>query len=142
MPRHLLTVSAIVCLFGAIIFLARKTSQVPLPPIRAAITEPFSTALFYAKFPYASSWQSWWHPQRDSDNRRSVVDKEWNLFYHLGGNGPWIEKVDGIVEGGIGPPESCQVEQVHMVSGFTYSGGLSCELLQRLVGSGSPTVYE
>ena len=37
------------------------------------------------------------------------------MLYHLGGNGPWIEKVEGIVEGGIGVPEGCRVEQVHMV---------------------------
>lgn len=36
-------------------------------------------------------------------------------MYHVGGNGPWIEKVDGVVEGGIEPPEKCSVEQIHMV---------------------------
>lgn len=38
------------------------------------------------------------------------------LFYHLGGNGPWIPKVSGTVEGGVQPPEGCHVTQVHMVS--------------------------
>lgn len=39
-----------------------------------------------------------------------------DLFYHLGGNGPWIPKMDGAVEGGIEPPEGCRVTQVHMVT--------------------------
>lgn len=39
----------------------------------------------------------------------------WDIFRHLGGNGPWIKKVDGIVDGGIDVPEGCNVEQVHMV---------------------------
>lgn len=46
----------------------------------------------------------------------TVVAKDWNLLYHLGGNGPWIEMEDGVVQGGIGPPNGCFVEQVHMVS--------------------------
>lgn len=39
----------------------------------------------------------------------------WNILYHLGGNGPWIKKVDGVVDGGVDVPEGCKVEQVHMV---------------------------
>lgn len=39
----------------------------------------------------------------------------WDVLYHVGGNGPWIEKIDGVVEGGIEPPEGCSVEQIHMV---------------------------
>lgn len=45
-----------------------------------------------------------------------------DLFYHLGGNGPWIPKIDGTVEGGIDPPEGCRVTQVHMVN----EGPLGC----------------
>ena len=40
---------------------------------------------------------------------------EWNLFYHLGGNGPWIPKIRGIAEGDLDPPNGCDVSQVHMV---------------------------
>ena len=40
----------------------------------------------------------------------------WNVLYHLGGNGPWIEKVDGVAKGGIAVPEGCEVDMVHMVS--------------------------
>lgn len=37
-----------------------------------------------------------------------------DLFYHLGGNGPWIPKINGTVGEGIEPPAGCQVTQVHM----------------------------
>jgi hypothetical protein len=33
----------------------------------------------------------------------------------LGGNGPWIPKVDGIVTNDTAPPQGCMVQQVHMV---------------------------
>lgn len=39
-----------------------------------------------------------------------------DLFHHLGGNGPWIPKINGTVDGGIEPPDGCRVTQVHMVS--------------------------
>lgn len=38
-----------------------------------------------------------------------------DLFYHLGGNGPWIPKINGTVKGGIEPPSGCRITQVHMV---------------------------
>lgn len=44
-----------------------------------------------------------------------ISSRAWNVLYHVGGNGPWIQKIDGVVEGGIGPPEGCVVEQIHMV---------------------------
>ena len=46
---------------------------------------------------------------------RAGIDVEWNLFYHLGGNGPWIPKVDGVVRDTLAPPAGCVVNQVHMV---------------------------
>lgn len=42
----------------------------------------------------------------------------WNLFYHLGGNGPWIEKTDakyGTYNENGKPPPGCVVDQVHLV---------------------------
>lgn len=39
----------------------------------------------------------------------------WNILYHLGGNGPWIEKIDGVMEGGLRLPEGCEVDMAHMV---------------------------
>lgn len=44
------------------------------------------------------------------------AERPWDIFYHLGGNGPWIPKVDNIVGNGTEPPEGCWVDQVHMVS--------------------------
>lgn len=44
----------------------------------------------------------------------------WNILHHLGGNGPWIKKVDGIVDGGLDLPQGCNVEQVHMVQSETF----------------------
>ena len=38
------------------------------------------------------------------------------LFYHLGGNSPWISKRRDSVGDASSPPENCNVEQVHMVS--------------------------
>lgn len=44
------------------------------------------------------------------------MTQDWNILYHLGGNGPWIEKLENTVEGGIAAPEGCKVEQVHMMA--------------------------
>lgn len=68
--------------------------------------------------PHHSSWGSWWHPQRvDGEHKQGAgaTTRDWNVLYHLGGNGPWVEKVVDVVEGGIKVPEGCVVEQVHMV---------------------------
>jgi acid phosphatase len=69
--------------------------------------------------PHHASWGSWWHPERvtshSSQEGAGARTKDWNILYHLGGNGPWVEKVDNVVEGGLAPPEGCVVEQVHMV---------------------------
>ncbi|KAI4721719.1 phosphoglycerate mutase-like protein [Aureobasidium sp. EXF-10727] len=57
-----------------------------------------------------------------SDPRVSVLNttknEEWDILYHLGGNGPWIPKVDGIFGDELSVPEGCQIEQVHMVGAF------------------------
>jgi hypothetical protein len=44
------------------------------------------------------------------------MTEDWNILYHLGGNGPWIEKLENTVAGGIAAPEGCEVEQVHMMA--------------------------
>ena len=41
---------------------------------------------------------------------------EWNLFYHLGGNGPWIPKKNGYGHPEDPLPKTCSVDQVHMLS--------------------------
>jgi acid phosphatase len=45
-----------------------------------------------------------------------ITTNDWNILYHLGGNGPWIEKLHDVVDGGIALPNGCEVEQVHMMS--------------------------
>ena len=45
----------------------------------------------------------------------SVLQTGWNLFYHLGGNGPWIRKADLPYYHDSPLPQKCSVDQVHMV---------------------------
>jgi acid phosphatase len=69
--------------------------------------------------PFQSSWNSWFHPQRSDGDLglgAGAVTKDWNILYHLGGNGPWVEKTIDVVDGGIAPPDGCEVVQVHMMS--------------------------
>lgn len=44
------------------------------------------------------------------------IESSWDMLYHLGGNGPWIKKLDGTLDEYVEPPRGCKVEQVHMVS--------------------------
>ena len=50
----------------------------------------------------------------------SLAASGWDILYHIGGNGPWIQKVDGTLGEGIEPPAGCKVEQVHMVSNSNF----------------------
>ena len=43
------------------------------------------------------------------------INSEWNLFYHLGGNGPWIPKADGHGDVNDPLPDGCVIDQVHLV---------------------------
>jgi acid phosphatase len=86
-----------------------------------ATTHPGDVGYGYAEKPHHSSWDAWWHPQRSqgrnekSKDGAGVMTEDWNILYHLGGNGPWVEKVIDVVEGGVATPEGCEVVQVHMV---------------------------
>jgi hypothetical protein len=96
--------------------------------------------------PYHSSWDSWFHPHRSNGTESDyglgagAVTKDWNILYHLGGNGPWVEKVIDVVEGGIAPPEGCKVVQVHMMSRHaeryptTKAGNTQKAVVQRMKG--------
>lgn len=87
--------------------------------------------------PYTASWRTWWHAHWSSSHGRKFdvasvdveetrkevpsqgggdIDQDWNILYHLGGNGPWVEKTDGSIPEGIAVPEGCVVDQVHMIS--------------------------
>ena len=50
-----------------------------------------------------------------------MPQRAWNGVYHLGGYSPWIQMLEGVVQGGIGAPKGYQVKQVHLVSA-KYSG--------------------
>ncbi|XHF96587.1 hypothetical protein AWENTII_000212 [Aspergillus wentii] len=64
--------------------------------------------------PHHASWNTWFHPFRShAGSSDTDQKKEWDLLYHLGGIGPWVEKVDGE---GISPPEGCSIDQVHLLS--------------------------
>lgn len=72
--------------------------------------------------PRGASWKSWFHPLRVAENNKHKKPvKGWNLFEHLGGYGPWIEKVDeqGVLTD-LAPPEGCSINQVHLVWTFIF----------------------
>lgn len=84
--------------------------------------------------PHNAGWGAWWHPQRKSQTPgqgAGTSTKDWNILYHLGGNGPWVEKVHNVVEGGIAVPASCRVEQVHMVGDPSMARELELRLISR-----------
>ena len=88
---------------------------------QAQTTHPGYLGYGCTEKPHHSSWDAWWHPQRSQGNyargkdAAGVITEDWNILYHLGGNGPWVEKVIDVVEGGVATPEGCEVVQVHMV---------------------------
>jgi hypothetical protein len=43
------------------------------------------------------------------------TDAQWDILQHLGGDGPWIQKTDNVLNHSIDVPEGCRVDQVHMV---------------------------
>lgn len=89
---------------------------------RAGLCRPDSESL-HPFLPHTASWNTWFHPQRAAVPRPDPPRerrKGWNILYHLGGYGPWIEKVDGtastIGQGdAVAPPVGCVVDQIHVV---------------------------
>ncbi|KAL2820058.1 histidine phosphatase superfamily [Aspergillus granulosus] len=66
--------------------------------------------------PQYPSWNSWFNPFPDLREKSSPLKSDgWNLHYHLGGYGPWVEKLDGPVQG-IEVPPGCLVDQAHMMA--------------------------
>lgn len=76
--------------------------------------------------PHVPSWSSWFHPQGSIDLAYQP-EKQRNRLYNLGRTGPWVEMLDHVLPrgNGIGPPEGCSVDQVHMVDFPCYSGSIS-----------------
>ncbi|KAJ5560313.1 multiple inositol polyphosphate phosphatase [Penicillium frequentans] len=91
-----------------------------------------------AATPHSASWKTWFHPLQVQPNKTRESSEEWNLFQHLGGNGPWIEKSGSNDELSIAPPEGCSVDQVHLISrhGERYptpsAGNRHLQLLERI----------
>jgi hypothetical protein len=107
----------------------------PLLDVTPVCPSPFQNT--YSS-PYYASWSSWWHPQQavgiatEHVQGAGTLTKDWNILYHLGGNGPWVEKVVDIVDGGIAPPEGCEVVQIHMVCySHDYSAILESSALEQ-----------
>jgi hypothetical protein len=61
----------------------------------------------------------WTHPHILPTN--TTIQEDWNILYHLGGNGPWIPKTDGPFGDDLSIPEGCQIEQVHVVGAIQHS---------------------
>ncbi|RVX69343.1 hypothetical protein B0A52_06938 [Exophiala mesophila] len=70
--------------------------------------------------------------------RSGVNSQDWKLFYHLGGNGPWIPKSHNVAYDQAPLPKGCSVDQVHMLSRHAEryptktAGARHLELLKRL----------
>lgn len=107
MALLLFTVSAMICLLASILFLLHPQSSHSLPNSLQVVLPSF------LQTQHAGWWSKKPNHQLKSDS--GVDADEWDLLYHLGGNGPWVEKVDGVVEGGIQVPAGCKVDMVHMV---------------------------
>lgn len=100
-----------ICLLASVLFLLYPQFSYPLPNSLQVVLPSFLQA----------QHASWWsgEPNYQLASGSGVNANEWNLLYHLGGNGPWIEKIDGVVEGGIQVPMGCKVDMVHMVGSRT-----------------------
>jgi hypothetical protein len=119
--RQVTAFLAVVCTFAifALIWSYSTADRKPLP--KSAKPEPLKTFVApYGVRPLTSTWKQWFYPGAWSEGRIEAqrggkTDKDWNIYYHLGGNGPWIPKHDGVVTNDTAPPEGCTVQQVHMV---------------------------
>ena len=137
MFSRLIPLSAIFCLFTILFLLLRPRalSSQPTPFSSSSSSqnmqaEPGSVTEWFLRTPYTGSWRGWWNPHgkswshwfshhhHDGDGGAGAGWNKngWNVLYHVGGNGPWIEMRDGIASQAIGPPPSCTVEQVHLMS--------------------------
>lgn len=76
--------------------------------------------------PFAFQLASFQTAQKIICSEKDIVPKstEWNLSYHQGGNGPWIPKVDRVINDDLTLPVGCVVDQVNMVSFWNSPNGL------------------
>jgi hypothetical protein len=92
-----------------------------VPPAPAQSTKTPQSGPAYGTGPAGSSWSSWFSPQSwwstEPATHGGTIDEDWNILYHLGGDGPWVQNENEVIKGeGVGPPDGCKVEQVHMLS--------------------------
>jgi acid phosphatase len=95
----------------------------------------------YGDGPLGPSWATWFSPDAvyaggKPATKGGSMDADWNILYHLGGDGPWVQKTQDVVEGEtVSPPEGCAVEQVHMLSrhGERFPTGGKGEEIQKIV---------
>ncbi|KAF2669209.1 multiple inositol polyphosphate phosphatase [Microthyrium microscopicum] len=111
------TAVALVCSLLFFGFLWDTSSRLSTGPKYA----PPSTELPYGLATIATSWTSWFSPgawtgQNIAAKNGGKIDSTWNILYHLGGVGPWIQKIDDVITNDVGPPDGCTVQQVHMLS--------------------------
>lgn len=80
--------------------------------------ESRSPSLFkeQSESPYSGRWKTWFSlSQSKVPGSKPSPGKGWNVIYHLGGNGPWIENSGEGTDPNLAPPEGCLVDQVHLV---------------------------
>lgn len=108
MSLVLFTLSAMVGLLASVLFLLSPTSSQPLPG---------ATALQRVLPPFLQPGQSSWHPPTNAVKNTSACsdDGEWDILYHLGGNGPWIENKLEARVGGVHVPDGCVLDMAHLV---------------------------
>jgi acid phosphatase len=102
-----LTVSFMVCLLATVLFLLNPTQGLALNSLRF-------TGLQQVLPGYLQTEQKGWDVEAPITSLQNSTD-DWNILYHLGGNGPWIERIDGFVDGGVAVPSGCEVDMVHLV---------------------------
>lgn len=129
MPSSLFCSTPVVTSAIIIVLIALPLNYYSLRPSTCPPLDAQHSHLGYLEYecagkPHQSSWDAWFHPGsmssiegygNDHQKRAGAVTRDWNILYHLGGNGPWVEKVIDTVKGGIAVPIGCEVEQVHMV---------------------------
>lgn len=111
MGIFLFAISAMISLLATVVFLFGPSQSLTLPGGWLNVQQLVPSYL-------PTQHQAWWSETdyQAGSSQAGCRKDEWNILYHLGGNGPWIEKIDDVVEGGIRAPDGCEVDMVHMLS--------------------------
>ncbi|CCX06869.1 Similar to 3-phytase B; acc. no. P34754 [Pyronema omphalodes CBS 100304] len=135
-----LTVSFMVCLLATVLFLLNPTQGLALNSLRF-------TRLQQVLPGYLQTEHKGWNVEAPITSLQNSTD-DWNILYHLGGNGPWIDRLDGVVDGGVAVPSGCEVDMVHLMSRHaerypTQKAGIRMlEMINRLKAHPEPFVGE